>query len=94
MFARVRLEDDEPTPVLYVASEAVIRTGTRTVVIVAGEHSRFVPTEVQAGAEENGKTVIVKGLTEGQTVITSGQFLIDSEASLKGVLARLAGSQP
>jgi Cu(I)/Ag(I) efflux system membrane fusion protein len=91
MFARVRLEDGEQTPVLYVASEAVIRTGTRAVVIVAGEHNRFIPTEVQVGAEENGRTIIIKGLTEGQTVVASGQFLIDSEASLKGVLARLAG---
>jgi membrane fusion protein, copper/silver efflux system len=45
---------------------------------------------VQAGADMDGKTIIVKGRTEGQTVVASGQFLIDSEASLKGVLARLA----
>ena len=93
MFAQVRLDNGEQTPVLYVASEAVIRTGTRAVVIVAGEQNRFIPTQVQAGVEVNGKTVIVKGLTEGQTVVASGQFLIDSEASLKGVLARLAGSE-
>ena len=91
MFAEVRLDHGKQTPVLYVASESVIRTGTRAVVIVAGEQGRFVPTEVQTGADVNGKTVIVKGLTEGQTVVASGQFLIDSEASLKGVLARLAG---
>lgn len=93
MFAQVRLADNEQTPVLYVASEAVIRTGTRAVVIVAGEQNRFIPTQVQAGADVDGKTIIVKGLTEGQTVVASGQFLIDSEASLKGVLARLAGSE-
>jgi membrane fusion protein, copper/silver efflux system len=91
MFAQVKLNNDEPTPVLYVASEAVIRTGARAVVIVAGEQNRFIPTEVQAGADVDGKTIIAKGLTAGQTVVASGQFLIDSEASLKGVLARLAG---
>jgi membrane fusion protein, copper/silver efflux system len=91
MFAQVRLDNGEPIPVLYVASEAVIRTGTRAIVIVAGEQNRFIPTEVQAGADMDGKTIIVKGLAEGQTVVASGQFLIDSEASLKGVLARLAG---
>jgi Cu(I)/Ag(I) efflux system membrane fusion protein len=90
MFAEVRLDNCEPTPVLSVASEAIIRTGTRAVVIVAGEQNRFIPTEVQAGADVDGKTVIVKGLTEGQTVVASGQFLIDSEARLKGILARLA----
>jgi membrane fusion protein, copper/silver efflux system len=92
MFAQVRLDNDEPRPVLYVASEAVIRTGTRTVVIVAAEQNRFIPMEVQAGADVDGKTIIMKGLTEGQTVVASGQFLIDSEASLKGVLARIAGA--
>jgi Cu(I)/Ag(I) efflux system membrane fusion protein len=90
MFAQVRLEDADQTPVLYVDSEAVIRTGTRAVVIVSGEQGRFIPTQVQTGADVDGKTVIVNGLTEGQTVVASGQFLIDSEASLKGVLARLA----
>jgi len=88
MFAEVRLEIGQQTPVLYVASEAVIRTGTRAVVIVAGEQSRFIPTQVKTGADVDGKTIIVKGLTQGQTVVASGQFLIDSEANLKGVLAR------
>jgi Cu(I)/Ag(I) efflux system membrane fusion protein len=91
MFAQVRLDQGEHTPVLYVASEAVIRTGKRAVVIVAAGQDRFTPAEVLVGADEDGKTVIVKGLTEGQTVVASGQFLIDSEASLKGVLVRLLG---
>ncbi len=93
MFARVRLDNGEHAPVLYVASEAVIRTGTRAVVIVVGEQNRFIPTQVQTGVDVDDKTIIVKGLTEGQTVVASGQFLIDSEASLKGVLARLAGGK-
>lgn len=91
MFAQVSLNYGEQAPVLYVASEALIRTGTRAVVIVVREQNRFIPTEVQAGADVDGKTVVIKGLTEGQTVVASGQFLIDSEANLEGVLARLAG---
>jgi membrane fusion protein, copper/silver efflux system len=90
MFAQVRLNEDSQVPVLYVASEAVIRTGTRTVVIVSDDQGRFTPTEVQTGADLDGKTVVIRGLTEGQRVVASGQFLIDSEASLKGVLARLS----
>lgn len=93
MFAQVRLESGSRAPVLYVASEAVIHTGTRTVVIVADEEGRFTPTEVQTGADIDGKTVVLRGLTEGQRAVASGQFLIDSEASLKGVLARLS-AQP
>jgi Cu(I)/Ag(I) efflux system membrane fusion protein len=91
MFAQVRLDNGAQAPALYVASEAIIHTGTRAIVIVAGEGGRFIPTEVQVGADLDGKTVILEGLTEGQRVVASGQFLIDSEASLKGVLARLAG---
>jgi Cu(I)/Ag(I) efflux system membrane fusion protein len=96
MFARIRLDTGEHQPRLSVPSEAVIHTGTRNLVIVAMDANRFEPTEVQTGAEAAGKTVILSGLEEGQRVVTSGQFLIDSEASLRGVLARLNGarSQP
>ena len=91
MYAQVRLDEGEQTPVLYVASEAIIRTGKRALVIVASDQSHFTPKEVQPGADRDGKTIVLKGLTEGQTVVASGQFLIDSEANLRGLLARLAG---
>jgi Cu(I)/Ag(I) efflux system membrane fusion protein len=89
MFAQLRLHSGDDTPRLWIPSEALIRTGTRNLVIVAAEANRFEPTEVQTGAEAGGKTVILSGLHEGQNVVASGQFLIDSEASLGGVLARL-----
>ena len=91
MFARVILSTGDPETVLSVDSQAVIRTGTRSVVIVAKDDSHFLPTEVRIGAELGGRTVILDGLIEGEDVVASGQFLIDSEASLKGVLARLGG---
>jgi membrane fusion protein, copper/silver efflux system len=94
MFAQVQLDSGDQTPVVYVSSEAVIRTGTRSVVIVAGEGGRFIPTEVRTGGDVAGRTIILEGLTEGQKAVSSGQFLIDSEASLKGVLARLGGAGP
>ena len=89
MFANVSLVSGDSKPVLFVASEALIRTGTRTVVIVAGEDGRFVPTSVVTGDDIDGKTILLQGLVEGQRVVASGQFLIDSEANLRGVLARL-----
>jgi len=89
MFAQVRLAVSDKAPALLVASESVIHTGTRDVVIVAGDQGRFIPTEVQVGAEAGGRTLILDGLKEGQKVVASGQFLIDSEASLKGTLSRL-----
>jgi Cu(I)/Ag(I) efflux system membrane fusion protein len=89
MFAQLRLHAGDDTPRLWVPSEAIIRTGTRNLVVVAADANRFESTEVQIGPEAGGKTVILAGLKEGQNVVASGQFLIDSEASLRGVLARL-----
>ncbi|MGZ5118071.1 MAG: efflux RND transporter periplasmic adaptor subunit [Burkholderiales bacterium] len=78
--------------VLLVPSEAVIRTGTRDVVIVAEAEGRFRPVEVQIGTETGGNTEVLKGLTAGNRVVVSGQFLIDSEASLRTTLDRLQGA--
>jgi Cu(I)/Ag(I) efflux system membrane fusion protein len=92
MFAQVRLDSGDPTTVLSVSSESVIQTGTRSVVIVAGANGRFLPTEVRTGGDVAGRTIILEGLTEGQEVVSSGQFLIDSEASLESVLLRLGST--
>lgn len=69
---------------LLVPSEAVIRTGTRTLVYVVGENNQYRPVPVNIGVEAGDMTVIEAGLAAGERVVTSGQFLIDSEASLHG----------
>jgi Cu(I)/Ag(I) efflux system membrane fusion protein len=79
---------------LMIPSEAVIRTGKRNVVIVAEGAGRFRPAEVTLGPEHEGQIVILEGLAEGQSVVTSGQFLLDSEASLRGAYQRLEGAVP
>ena len=89
MFATVNFTPAAGGEVLAVPSEAVIQTGKRSVVIVAQENGRFAPAEVETGVEASGKTEIRKGLEPGQKVVVSGQFLIDSEASLRGLEARL-----
>jgi Cu(I)/Ag(I) efflux system membrane fusion protein len=82
-------------PALLVPSEAVIRTGTRSLVMIAQPGGRFAPAEVRIGREGDGKTEILAGLSEGEKVVASGQFLIDSEASLSGVQARpIASASP
>ena len=86
MFAIVHL-DGGAGPALFVPSEAVIRTGKRTLVMTAGEGGQFQPVEVRTGRENAGRTEILAGLDEGQKVVASGQFLIDSEASLAGLQA-------
>jgi Cu(I)/Ag(I) efflux system membrane fusion protein len=78
---------------LSVPSESVIATGTRKVVIVKGEHG-FRPVEITTGQERDGRTEILNGLSESENVVVSGQFLIDSEASLSGVLTRLSQQMP
>jgi Cu(I)/Ag(I) efflux system membrane fusion protein len=75
-------------PALVVPSEAVIRTGRRALVMLALADGRFQPAEVQVGAEAGDRTEILSGLTEGEKIVASGQFLIDSEASLAGIQAR------
>ncbi|GAB3245169.1 efflux RND transporter periplasmic adaptor subunit [Chitinimonas naiadis] len=92
MFAQLQLAAGEPKPALMVPSEAVIRTGKRNVVIAALDGGRFQPVAVELGEEAAGKTEIRSGLAVGQQVVASGQFLIDSEASLSGVLARMGSA--
>ena len=87
MFATVHI-GGEAHPALFVPSEAVIRTGTRALVMLAADGGRFQPVEVQLGREDADRTEILAGLDKGQKVVASGQFLFDSEASLAGVQVR------
>lgn len=88
MYADVMLQG-EMRHALAVPSESVIATGTRNVVIVREGRQGFRPAEVTTGEARDGRTEILAGLSAGEEVVASGQFLIDSEASLSGVLARL-----
>ncbi|RZG77041.1 efflux RND transporter periplasmic adaptor subunit [Acinetobacter sp. WCHAc060033] len=88
MFASVKLSSN-PQSSLIVPEQAVIRTGTRNIVIVAHEQGRFEPVVVQLGQSDGNKIAILEGLKVGQNVVISGQFLIDSEANLQGVLDKL-----
>jgi Cu(I)/Ag(I) efflux system membrane fusion protein len=80
-------------PQLVVPDEAVIATGQRNVVITADAKGMFGVAHVMTGASQDGRTVIMEGLKEGQAIVLSGQFLIDSEASLKSTVARLETPQ-
>ena len=93
MYANVAVLAGTRQNALQVPTEAVIRTGKRTVVIVAEAEGRFRPVEVTLGPEHESAIVILDGLEEGQNVVTSGQFLIDSEASLRGAYQRLEGGE-
>ncbi len=90
MTAQVSLDLAGQGDVLQIPSEAVIRTGKRNLVMLAEDQGRFRPVEVRLGQENGGLVAVLQGLDEGQRVVASGQFLIDSEASLKGIEARTA----
>ena len=89
MFVQMQFMDMRADKALLVPTEAVIQTGKRTVVMLAEDQGRFRPVDVEIGIESGGQTEIKRGLQAGQRVVVSSQFLIDSEASLKGVEARL-----
>ncbi|MBT0571286.1 efflux RND transporter periplasmic adaptor subunit [Curvibacter sp. CHRR-16] len=72
--------------VLLVPSDAVIRTGKRALVYLAEDGGQYRPVDVQLGAERDGQLVIRQGLSAGQKVVASGQFLLDSEASMRGIV--------
>lgn len=89
MFGQVRLLGaGQGAEVVTVPGEAVIRTGRRALVYVVDAPGRYRPVEVELGAEVDGRVAVLKGVEAGQQVVASGQFLIDSEASLQGLTAR------
>lgn len=91
MFANVTLQGTGGMATV-VPSEAVIDTGRRQVVVVRRGGS-FVPQEIRIGRDYDQWTEIIAGLRPGEQVVSSGQFLIDSEASLSGFLSRLSSTQ-
>ena len=97
MYATVDFEVATRDDVIAVPRQAVLRTGTRTVVVVASGDGRFEPREVQLGLSGDDDMVgVVTGLEVGERIVLSGQFLIDSESNLKAALARMrsaVGSQ-
>jgi Cu(I)/Ag(I) efflux system membrane fusion protein len=94
MFAQVSLQADPGVDRVLVPSGAVIADGTQTRLIVLGADDRFVPVAVRLGGSGGGMTEILSGLSGGERVVASGQFLIESEASLSGALQRLSTSAP
>jgi len=79
---------------LFIPREALIRTGTRTAVVLALGEGRFQPVAVTPGVESDDWTEIRQGLKDGDVVVTSGQFLLDSEASVRASFSRMQSGQP
>ncbi len=91
MFAEVIIYGGPKHNALVVPSSAVIESGKRTVVIKELGNGRFQPVDVVIGMQRNGRSEILSGVEEGDRVVVSGQFLIDSESSLQASFQRMSG---
>ena len=89
MFADVVIHGGPKSDVLTVPSEALILTGERESVVKALGNGRFAPVDVKSGMRRRDRVEIVDGLAEGESVVVSGQFLIDSESSLQASFRRM-----
>ena len=90
MYANIRLSTRSGRPVLVIPGSAVIRSGERNVVFVALEGGRFEPREVTLGMEgESGYVQATDGVRAGEQVVTSAQFLIDSESRLQEAIQKM-----
>ena len=91
MYADVTIYAKPKREILTIPREALIRTGNEKRVVVSLGGGKFIPMPVSTGMETDDRVEVLNGLTEGDEVVTSSQFLIDSESSLKAALARMAG---
>lgn len=88
--AKVSLYGGPKRDTLVIPQEALIQTGKENRVIIKQDDASFSARKVTVGMLSQGKAEILEGLHEGENVVISGQFLLDSEASLKGSLMRLS----
>jgi Cu(I)/Ag(I) efflux system membrane fusion protein len=89
MFANVMLHADPQPHAIVVPTEAIVRSGNREQVFVVRAAGKFEPREVRLGFSANGYTQILEGVKAGETVVTSSQFLIDSESKLREATAKM-----
>ncbi len=89
MFANVTIYVDPQPSAVVVPSEAIVRSGDREQVFVVREPGKFEPREVTLGVSAEGMTQILSGVDAGERVVTSSQFLIDSESKLREVTAKM-----
>lgn len=90
MFAKVKIFSGAKNNILVIPTEALIRTGVEERVIISKGEGKFEPRVVKSGIESGDYIELLTGVGEGEKVVVSGQFLIDSEASLRGSLNRMS----
>jgi len=93
MFARVVIDGAPIDNIVHVPREAVIRGGSSSRVVVDLGDGRFQSREIRIGIESGDRVAIRSGLKEGEQVVTSAQFLIDSESNIDAALKRMESTQ-
>jgi membrane fusion protein, copper/silver efflux system len=94
MFARINIKTGSNREGISIPSQAVIHSGQKKIVFVAKGRGKYTPREVTTGIYlENGKVEILTGLIQGDIVVTSGQFLLDSESKLKEAIQKMIESK-
>ena len=89
MYADVTFRDGEAVDAVTVPEAAVVRSGTGAQVFVVAAPGRFAPRAVRLGVAADGHVQILDGLAAGETVVVSGEFLIDSESRLREAAAKM-----
>ncbi len=94
MYANVRIESELDEPVISIPEEAVLFSGERQIVFVAMGENRFAPREIKTGIEADGNLLeVLSGLKEGEVVVTSGQFMLDSESRLQEAIQKMLATR-
>jgi Cu(I)/Ag(I) efflux system membrane fusion protein len=93
MYVDAEIETGTPDPVLAVPESAVLDSGTRQAVLIDKGEGRFEPREVKLGRRGSGYVEVRQGVSEGEAVVTSANFLIDAESNLKAALKGFADTQ-
>ena len=95
MYANVKLESKIAESAILVPAEAVIRSGVRDIIIVSKGEGVFEPRDVKVGVDTgDGYLQILEGVKAGEDVVTSAQFLIDSESKLKEAVSKMMERKP
>ncbi len=89
MFADVTIHAQREVDAIVIPSEAVVRSGPREQVFIMREHGKFEPRDVTLGVSSKGLVQVLEGVSAGETVVTSSQFLIDSESKLREATAKM-----
>lgn len=95
MYANVFIKTIPGKEGLYIPSEAVIRSGEQNIVFVTRGHGKFTPRQISLGSPlDNGNIQVLTGLAPGEVVVTSGQFLLDSESKLREATRKMLEPEP